>query len=98
MEDGVDELGGNDPVVADGCGEGVDRGVQNAIPSQQPRSRLRWLSKSIEVPSGMMPLTTFGARMAMRAAIQPPCEVPRTKASGMSSASSTWRFAIAESQ
>ena len=73
-------------------------GVQNAMPSQHPRSRLRWLSKSIEVPSGMMPFTLPGARMAMRVAIQPPCEVPRTKASGMPRASRTCRFAIAESQ
>ena len=73
-------------------------GVQNSTPFQHPRSRLRWLSKSIEVPSGMMPLTVPGASMAMRAAIHPPCEVPRTNASEMPSASSTCSAAIAVSQ
>ena len=70
-------------------------GVQNSMPSQQPRSRLRWLSKSIDVPSGTIPCTTPGASIAMRAAIQPPCDVPRTNACGMPSASRTCRLAIA---
>ena len=34
----------------------------------------------------------------MRVAIHPPCEVPRTNAAEMPSASSTCRLAIAESQ
>ena len=69
-------------------------GVQNSTPFQHPRSRLRWLSKSIEVPSRMMPLTVPGASMAMRAAINRPCEVPRTNASEMPSASSTCSAAM----
>ena len=66
--------------------------VQASIPSQHPNSRVRGVSASMDVPSGIIPSILSGASKAILTVIHPPWLVPRTKAFSTPNAVMTSRF------